>query len=305
MRISLVLGSGGARGYAHIGAIEELVDRGHEIVAVAGASMGALVGGAYAAGRLDELTQTVLKLSRAEIWMMARPSLNTPGLIKLDRVMNLLEHVIGDVRIEDLPMPYTAVATDLLAHREIWFHTGPLLSAIRASIAIPSVFQPVMLHGRLLVDGGLVNPLPMETSLRLDADLTVAVSLFGRERGREWGGAIEVSADEAADSGSGPLNRLHERLAEVLPAGRPRAAKHEPEEDFEPLPPDLDLADMITMSLDVMQERIQASRVAVNPPDVHIEVPARSATLFDFDDAARIIELGRRLSAAQFDEAGL
>ncbi|WP_341728137.1 patatin-like phospholipase family protein [Brooklawnia sp.] len=302
MRISLVLGSGGARGYAHIGAIEELLSRGHEIVAVAGSSIGALVGGAYAAGRLDDLKQTALKLTRADLWMMAQPSLNTPGLLKLDRVMKRMEQVVGDVRIEELPMPYTAVATDLLAGREIWFHSGPLLTAIRASIAIPSVFQPIMLHGRLLVDGGVVNPLPMETSLRLDADLTVAVSLFGRERGWEHGSAIEISSDE---SSSNPLNRLQERLADVLPTARARAVRSAPTDPFEPLPPDLDLTDMLTMSLDVMHERIQASRVAVNPPDVHVEVPARTSTLFDFDQAARIIEIGRQLAAEQFDEAGL
>ena len=302
MRISLVLGSGGARGYAHIGAIEELQSRGHEIVAVAGASMGALVGGAYAAGRLQELTETALRLSRTDVLMMARPSLNAPGLIKLDRVMSLLERIIGNVRIEDLAIPYTAVATDLLAHREIWFHTGPLLVAIRASIAMPSVFKPVMLHGRLLVTGGLVNPLPMETSLRLDTDLTVAVSLFGRERGREFGGAIEVSSEESGETTPTALNRLQERISEVLPTrSRPASVLNH----FDPLPNDLDLVDMITMSLDVMQERIQASRVAVNPPDIHIEVPASTATIFDFNDAARIIELGRELAAAQFDEAGL
>ncbi len=302
MRISLVLGSGGARGYAHIGAIEELLDRGHEIIAVAGSSMGALVGGAYAAGQLDALKQTALKLTRTDLWKMAQPSLNAPGLLRLDRVMKRLQRVVGDARIEELPIPYTAVATDLLAHREIWFHSGPLLTAIRASIAIPSVFPPVMLHGRLLVDGGVVNPLPMETSLRLDADLTVGVSLFGRERGWHPGGAIEVSSDESSNN---PLNRLQERLAEVLPTAHGKIGRNGATEASEPLPHDLDLTTMITMTLDVMNERIQSSRVAVNPPDVHVEVPARTSTLFDFDQAERIIEIGRELAAEKFDRAGL
>ncbi|GAA2181500.1 patatin-like phospholipase family protein [Brooklawnia cerclae] len=304
MRISLVLGSGGARGYAHVGAIRELEARGHEIVAVAGASIGALVGGALAAGKLDELADAALHLSRTDVWMMFRPSLNQAGLIKPDRVMNALRRIIGDVRIEDLPVPYTAVATDLLSRREVWFHEGPLLAAIRASISIPSVFTPVMLQGRLLTDGGLVNPLPMETSLRLDADVTVAVSLFGPDPGLGAAGAIEVSSDK--HDTTNPLTRLSERIAGALPT-IPALSHAGPEQDdpFDPLPPDLDIGDMVVMSLNVMQARIQASRIAVNPPDVHIEVPVSLASTFDFGDAERIIETGRELAAAEFDRVGL
>lgn len=299
MKISLVLGSGGARGYAHIGVINELEARGHEVVAVAGASIGALIGGAYATGRLDELTEAALGLSRTDLWMLLQPRLGAPGLIKSTRIMALLRKVIGDARIEDLPLPYTAVATDLLAHREIWFHEGPLLAAIRASIAVPSVFTPVVIQGRLLCDGGLVNPLPMETSLRLDADLTVAVSLFGRDPAAHSSGAITVSSDSQDEQT--PRGWLHERLEEAWPSRNRRAR----EEGFEPLPEGLDLANMVTMSLDIMQARIQASRVAVNPPDVHIEVPANLCALFDFAEAKRVIEVGRELAVAKFDEAGL
>lgn len=299
MKISLVLGSGGARGYAHIGVLRELEHRGHEVVAVAGASMGALVGGAYAAGRLDALTEMALKVSKPDLWLMFWPTLNAPGLVRAERVMTLLRPVFGDVRIEDLPIPYTAVATDLLAQREIWFHEGPLLAAIRASISIPGVFPPVMLHGRLLTDGGLVNPLPMETSLRLDSDLTVAVSLFGASPGKWQGGAIEVSSDESA----GQPRRwaaLSERIAEVLPS-KPRPA----DDVFDPLPDKLGIEDMLVMALDVMQARIQASRLAVNPPDVHVEVPADLGNLLDFAEASRIIDTGRELAIKAFDEAGL
>ncbi len=304
MRISLVLGSGGARGYAHIGVLQELEARGHEVIAVAGASMGALVGGAFAAGRLEEATEVATKFSKTDLWMMFRPALGAPGLVKNDRIMQLLRRIIGDVRIEDLPIPFTAVATDLVARREIWFHEGPLLAAIRASIAIPTVFTPVMLQGRLLTDGGLLNPLPMETSLRLDADLTLAVSLFGKDAGRETGGAIEVSSEDHETPGEPKAwDRVSEKITELLAA---RTAKRlHPDEVFDPLPGDLDLSDMMTMALDVMQARIQASRLAVNPPDVHIEVPAGLGTMLDFADATRIIQTGRELAIAKFDEAGL
>lgn len=300
MRISLVLGSGGARGYAHIGVLHELQARGHEVVAIAGASIGALVGGAFAAGRLAELTEVALGLSKPDLWLMMRPTLGGAGLIKGDRVMSLLRDVIGDLRIEELPIPYTAVATDLLAQREIWFHEGPLLAAIRASIAVPTVFTPVMLRGRLLCDGGLVNPLPMETSLRLDADLTVAVSLFGKPAGSGSGVAIEVSSEGPPEPH--PLVRLGERIVEAMPGW---SKPEDPNDIFDPLPHRLDMTDMITMSLDVMQARIQASRIAVNPPDVHVEVPANLGALLDFSDGSRIIQAGRELAVARFDEAGL
>ena len=270
------------------------------MVAVAGASIGALVGGAFAAGKLDQLTETALKLSKTNMWLMFRPTLGAPGLVKLDRVMGTLARLIGEVRIEDLPIPYTAVATDMIARREVWFTEGPLLAAIRASIAVPSVFSPVMLQGRLLADGGVLNPLPIEPSLRLDADLALAVSLFGNDPGLRPASAIEASADQV--SGPNALARLGERIADVLPTRRHQATAGDP---FDPLPSDLALLDMVTLALDVMQARIQASRIAVNPPDVHIEVPASLGTMFSFDQTSRIIETGRELAIAKFDEVGL
>lgn len=307
MKISLVLGSGGARGYAHVGVIEELEERGHEIVAIAGASMGALVGGAYAAGRLDALVEMARKLSRTDVFMMMRPALGRPGLVKGEAIMSMFSRIIGDMRIEDLPVSYAAVATDLMARREIWFHEGPLLAAIRASIAIPTVFTPVMMHGRLLVDGGLVNPLPMESSLRFDADLTVAVSLFGKDHGLNAQSATRETSDAGTDVAtvvsprSNPLSWIPERLGEAL--SRPHHL--EMDDLFEPLPDDLDITDVMMISLDVMQARIQASRVAQNPPDVHIEVPTSTANVLDMWKAAPVIELGRQLAIKEFDRLGL
>lgn len=182
MKIALVLGSGGARGYAHMGVIDELTARGHEIVSISGCSMGALVGGMYAAGALDEFRNFVRPLKRSDVFRYADLSVSGPGLFKSDRLMDRLHDLIGDVRIEDLPMPYTAVATDLTNRREVWFHDGPLLTAIRASIAIPTAITPVVYRGRLLADGGILNPLPVDASSHFISEATVAVSLFGRNR---------------------------------------------------------------------------------------------------------------------------
>lgn len=182
MKIALVLGSGGARGYAHMGVIDELVSRGHQIVSISGCSMGALVGGMYAAGALEQFREFVLPLKRSDVFRYADLSVSGPGLFKSDRLMDKLHSLIGDVRIEDLPVPFTAVATDLTNRREVWFHDGPLLTAVRASIAIPTAITPVVYRGRLLADGGILNPLPVDASSHFISEATVAVSLFGRNR---------------------------------------------------------------------------------------------------------------------------
>src|SRR5579885_3109645 len=174
--VSLVLGSGGARGYAHIGAIEELRAQGYDIRSVAGASMGALVGGIYAAGKLDTYRDWVKPLQRLDVLRLLDWSFRG-GLIKGDRIIDRLRELIGDVDIEDLPISYTAVAVDLMAQREVWFSRGSLYDAIRASIAIPTVFRPHHYEGRTLVDGGLLNPVPITPTLRDLTDCTIAVDV--------------------------------------------------------------------------------------------------------------------------------
>ncbi len=187
--VSLVLGSGGARGYAHIGAIEELRAQGFDICSVAGASMGALIGGIYAAGKLDDYRDWARTLQKFDVLRLLDWTFRG-GLIKGDRIIGRLKDLIGEVRIEDLPIPYTAVAVDILAQREVWFTRGPLFDAIRASIAIPTVFRPHHYEGRVLVDGGLLNPVPITPTLRDLTDCTIAVDLN--------------AAPDAADSAPAP-----------------------------------------------------------------------------------------------------
>ncbi|MGO1637410.1 MAG: patatin-like phospholipase family protein [Ancrocorticia populi] len=179
MRLSLVLGSGGARGYAHIGVIEELKARGHEIVAISGCSIGALVGGLEAAGGLDDFTDWAKKLTQLQVLRMLDFTLGEAGFVKADRVIEEVNGFCRGARIEDLAIPFTAVASDITARREVWFQEGLLANAIRASIAIPGVITPVRMQGHLLVDGGVCNPVPMEPTLSVPSDATVAVSLAG------------------------------------------------------------------------------------------------------------------------------
>ncbi|TVP55475.1 MAG: alpha/beta hydrolase [Halomonadaceae bacterium] len=179
IRVALALGSGGARGYAHIGVIEVLEEQGYEITAITGSSMGALIGGVYATGNLRNYKDWVTGLGQFDLFKLLDFSLKSPGAIRGDKVFSKLKEMIGDTRIEDLPIPFTAVATDLLAHKEVWFQNGVLHDVIRASIAIPSVVTPVMMQGRVLVDGGLLNPLPIVPSMASHADIIVAVNLSG------------------------------------------------------------------------------------------------------------------------------
>ena len=177
--VSLVLGSGGARGLSHIGVIQWLTENGYEIRSIAGSSMGALVGGIFAAGKLEIYAEWVLALERMQVVRMLDPAFGRPGLFKGERIMGVLRELIGDCAIEDLPISFTAVATDLETGEEVWLREGGLFDAIRASIATPLVFRPFKHGARTLLDGALVNPLPIAPTLTDNTDLTIAVNLSG------------------------------------------------------------------------------------------------------------------------------
>lgn len=290
-RVALALGSGGARGYAHIGAIEEIQARGHEIVAIAGTSMGALVGGLAAAGQLEPYTAWARSLTQSHVLRLLDPKWSAPGAIRAQRIFGQVEQILGDQLIEDLPIPFTAVATDLHARREVWFQRGPLTSAIRASIAIPGVITPVEMNGRLLADGGLMNPVPIEPTAAAPADLTVAISLSGSRQPQEQ----STPAREPAE----PTWReeLVDRVRRSV--GRP-AAEPEPVSLLD----ELRISDVVGLSMDAMQGLIARYRMAGLPPDVLVTVPASAARSLEFHRAAEMIELGRRLTAEALDVAG-
>ncbi|MFJ9389934.1 patatin-like phospholipase family protein [Nocardioides sp. NPDC101246] len=299
-RVALALGAGGARGYAHLGVVQELRERGHEIVTVAGTSMGALVGGLIAAGKDEEFADWAAALRQIDVLRLLDPKWRAGGAFNADGVVAELENLLGEQLIEDLPVPFTAVATDLESHREVWFQRGPLVKAIRASIGIPGVFLPVMWNGRVLVDGGLLNPLPMAPTAATPADLTIAVSLQGprTQRGTQ-SPVVENSADVTADEeGTTVFRRLRDKLG--VGGETTKAPKAEPSR----AQPDLRIADVMTLSWDVMQEMIARYRLAGLPPDVLITVPVDAARTLDFHRASEMIELGRQLTAKALDDAG-
>ncbi|MCM1150930.1 MAG: patatin-like phospholipase family protein [Alistipes sp.] len=212
-RIALVLGGGGARGAAHIGVIEALEEAGFEIASVAGTSMGALVGGIYAAGHLEQFKEWICRMDRYKIFSMIDLAFSSEGLVKGDRVMKALRRMVPEVRIERLPIPFAAVATDLLTGREVVFDHGDLFDAIRSSISIPSVFRPVRLGGMLLIDGGTTNPVPLDRVVRRPGDLLVAVDasapFSGLRRSVNYYSLLSCSSEIMIQRITSLMRRIH------------------------------------------------------------------------------------------------
>lgn len=322
MKIALVLGSGGARGYAHIGVINELLARGHEIVGVAGTSMGALVGGLYAAGKLPDFEEWARALTHRAVIGLMDPAFNGPGMIKAERVVGEVSKILDGAVIEELPIPYTAVASDITNKREVWFQQGPVDMAVRASIAIPSFITPVMLNGRILVDGGLMNPVPLEPVSSIIADATIAVTLSGRPPFTMAAAPILDSSleDDSVDwldrfrkGAAGVLDNelIHSLVRRFTPSHEPdsqgeatEAVGEEAERrGFDPVPPDVRLMDIINLSLEAMQGTIERFRMAANPPSILISVPGTACGTLDFHRAADVIAIGQELTAQALDAA--
>lgn len=319
MRIALALGSGGARGYTHIGVIQELRERGHELVAISGTSMGAVVGGLEAADRLDAYTAWVTTLKQTDVWRLLDPAFTGPGVFWGQRVMDRVAEILDGARIEDLSIPFTAVATDLTNSREVWFQRGSVATAMRASIGIPSVFTPVVVGGRLLADGGLLNPVPVDALLGVDADRTVAVSLSGRRADDTSNRPVTESADSDGLLGeisglwrrgvleSETVRGLREWWAErfTQPVDQPEPAASDGDFAFGELPKGLRTSDVVSRSLETAEALITRFRMAASPPDVLVEFPQDIASTFDFHRASELIARGRQKASEALDAAGL
>ena len=197
--VSLVLGSGGARGLAHIGIIHVLEERGYEITSIAGCSIGALIGGIYAAGKLREYEEWVRNVTRLDMVNMVDISWVGGGLVKGDRIINKMIKLVGNRLIEELPIRFTAVATELESGREVWLSEGPLFDAIRSSCSLPLFFTPARYREKMLVDGGVVNPVPIAPVFDDHTDLTIAVNLGGKPRRDDFtDGGKDIGAYDVA-----------------------------------------------------------------------------------------------------------
>lgn len=269
--IALVLSSGGARGFAHIGAIEELERNGYKITSVSGSSMGALIGGMYAAGRLKEVKDWFFSLSVRQMLAIADLSPSFNSLVKGDRVIEKLKDIVPDVNIEDLPIPFTATATDIKSHKEIVISQGSLYEAIRASISIPSFFRPIQTESMILIDGGIVNPLPLSNIRRTKDDIMVAVN---------------VSAPSSAK-----IEKMREHSYDMLRRDKKknflqRLLSHTPNADDNTF-------SLIYNTMNTMIEQNTQLSIKLYRPDILVQIPMNRFGEFDYNKAERISHLGK------------
>ena len=300
-RVALVLGSGGARGLAHIGAIEELEARGYTISSIAGCSMGSIIAGMYAAGQLKEAREWFLQVDKQLILrMMDINVLSGNSLVKGKRIIAELEKIVPDRPIESLNIPCALVASDMIHTEEVIFREGSLFEAIRASISIPLFFQPVQIGDRLLIDGGILNPLPLHIVQRNEDDILVAMDISGKD-------CMEVEPIPE------PID-VEGRLAELKARGIPFPKSWELQlrqlgrrvdkvrlERAKDLGRSVSFAGMVDRMSDMQIQQNTLLALRLTPPDVHAVMPQYAYPTFAFDKAEEIIEQGRLLMRKALD----
>jgi NTE family protein len=278
-RIGLALGSGSARGWAHVGVIRALEQAGIRPDLVCGTSIGALVGAIYAAGELEDFERWLLGLGLKDVLSFMDLHLNG-GVIKGERLMAFFRSNFVDRPIEQLSMPFAAVATTLHTGAEVWLREGSTVDAVRASIALPALFTPVMREGRMLVDGGLVNPVPVSLARAMGADVVIAVDLSSDILGHHMN--EEHEPEVPAVETSAWKHKLQENLRRFMPA----------QDNDAPRTPSM--LDVVSSSINIMQVRISRSRMAGEPPDLIVTPRLSHFGLLDFHRSSEAIEEGRR-----------
>ncbi|WP_415884103.1 patatin-like phospholipase family protein [Neptuniibacter sp. QD72_48] len=278
--VSLVLGSGGARGYAHIGAIEEIERRGYEIVSISGSSMGALVGGMHAAGKLNEYKEWVTSLNWMRVVRLLDFTLSR-GAIRGDKIFVQLAEILGSPNIENFEIDFTAVAADIAHQKEVWYQKGPLLDAIRASVAVPGLFTPVVKEGRVLVDGGILNPLPIIPVVAAQADLIIAVDLNTGDSNHSH---LQLPSNQYLKR-SGMSDEWHMLDANAA-EGSEEVTADQPTEIGGRM-------DVLLNSVEVMQASLAEYKIAGYPPDLLVRIPKDLCSFYEFHRATEAIEYGR------------
>ena len=270
--VALVLSSGGARGLAHIGAIEELKEQGYRITSIAGCSMGALIGGVYAAGKLEEFREWMKTVDRKKMLELTDFSLSLNHIVKGSRIIEAIMEFVPDMPIEDLPIPYCAIATDLKAGREVVFRKGSLFDAIRASISLPSFYEPVHRNGMILIDGGVTNPMPMNRVVRHEGDIMVAVDVSGHDY--EAQSALQQEIAEKRKRSSSLTQQILNKL----------------------IPDNLEF-NYYTMLSRVSSLMIRQNSILMTQlmkPDVLVDIQMSRYGGFDYDKSEKIIAIGHQ-----------
>ena len=266
--VALVLSSGGSRGLAHIGVIHELVKQGFQITSVSGSSIGTVIGGLYAMGKLHEYTKWVSTFNKMDVWGFMDFTLTTNGLLKGERVFDKMKTFIPDMNIEDMPIPFVTVATDILNEKEVVFTKGSFYEAARASVAIPAVFTPVNYNNTILIDGGILNPIPIEHVLRNNGDILIVVNLYGEKNG-------DIPKEKNGESKY--FNRLIKPLLTLISTGDKSSKGY---------------YSLLSSTTSAMIHKIAKMSIEKHKPDMIINIPYDSANTFDFFKAKELIALG-------------
>jgi NTE family protein len=278
--VSLVLGSGGARGLAHIGVIHWLEENGYEIRSISGASMGALIGGIYACGKLDTYEKWVRAITKLQIVKLLDISWGKQGLVEGDRIIDTLKDLIGDRKIEDLPIRYTAVASDVKREKEVWLKSGSVFDAIRASISLPLFFTPYDMNGVKLLDGGILNPVPIAPTFEDHTDMTIAVNLGAAPTGTPPAESKTASVDTDDSALGGVRAKINNFIDDLM--------KRSPTDGAD----GWTMLDVADQTFDAMQGTIARQKLATYPPDRTIEIARDACGTLEFDRADEMIKLG-------------
>ena len=270
--VALALSSGGARGLAHIGAIEELLSHGYRITSIAGCSMGALIGGVYAAGKLSEFREWMKTIDKKRMLELIDFSLSINHLVKGDRIIEAIMEFVPDVAIEDLPIPYCAVATDLTSGREVVFSKGSLFEAIRASISLPSFYKPVERDGMVLIDGGVLNPIPLNRVKRQKGDILVGVDVNGHDYKSQWEEMHRLTEKQKQDTS------LKTKILDML------------------IPDDIEFNyyTVLTRASSLMIRQNSILMTTLMKPDIFVDIQMNRYGIFDFDKSEKLVAIGRQ-----------
>jgi len=285
MKITLVLSGGGARGMAHIGVIEELLERGHEVVSVAGTSMGSVIGAVFALGKMEEFKDWLCSLDRKRVFGLVDFTLSSQGLIKGEKVFQKMKEFIPDRNIEDLDIPYLAVAADIINMEEVIFDKGSVYEAMRASVAIPTVFTPVKTEQGLLVDGGVMNNIPISRVKRVEGSVVVAVNVNADIPVRKPEQSKELD-DEQESAYQKKLKDFYQQLQKINPFS------HEEH---------LGYFSLVNHTINIMTNRLATLSLEKNPPDLLIETSRDACNTFDFYKAEEMVRIGRLAAIEALD----
>lgn len=290
----LSLSSGGARGFAHIGVIEHLLDCGYEIVGITGCSMGALVGGVYASGGLDLFKEWAISLQRSDVFKLYDLTFSVQGLIKGERVFKEIEKIVPENNIENLHVPFKAVATDIRTEELVIFESGSLYNALRASTSIPGVIKPVIIDDRELLDGGILNPLPMDLTQEWEYDLLVAVDVNAqmKEYMNPWCIKPESKDNDFMKKWDEMIGKWFniDKKSDEVPA---KKNNNQPKK--------LGFFDLMVKANDLMQDQVTKNMVEFYKPEVLVEIPRKSCSTFEFYKAQKLIDIGKEACQLALD----